>query len=147
MDVPEWLKWVGGGLMGIASLLAGSKLVVLMFGRRWQKDDQRDTLIITNDGKRIDADQNAFNAVMRRLEKVEARVDELQTKLSEEMAKSAGLKAENEALRKENERHTRKLHDFAEKLQQKDAEILSLTQSHHKMELELQKLKAAMEAK
>jgi predicted RNase H-like nuclease (RuvC/YqgF family) len=144
-NFPEWLKWLGGAFAGITSILLGSKLIEKAFGRSWQRKDEREAIFITNDGKRIDAGQNAFNSVMKRLEKVEARVDELQTKLSQEMATSAGLKAENQALKTENERQARKLHDFAEKLQQKDAEILTLTVNLHKMELQIQALQSAVE--
>jgi predicted RNase H-like nuclease (RuvC/YqgF family) len=143
-NFPEWLKWLGGAFAGITSILLGSKLIEKAFGRSWQRKDEREAIFITNDGKRIDADQNAFTAVMARLEKVEARVDELQTKLSQEMATSAGLKVENEALKKENERQAKKLHDFAEKLTHKDAEILSLTTNMHKMALEIERLKTLL---
>lgn len=124
--------------IGIATgaLLGGGGLTALILKRRWQKQDSKENVHVTVESKKIDQDSHAFDHVMKRLESVEQQLTTLQKDHSTEMAANSRCQAEAEALRKDNERQQgeierlrARVHELAEKIQIKDAQILSFQSS------------------
>jgi predicted RNase H-like nuclease (RuvC/YqgF family) len=131
------------GLAGIGKLLQMAYRAVLDRKRIQKELDQ------TNAGKEIDADVNAFNSTSRRLELVEARLDAIQTEFTKQAVENAKLEADNARLTKDNERQEKeierqrgRLHDLAQNLQQKDAQILRLELAIERQQQEIEDLRA-----
>jgi cell division protein FtsB len=135
------MEWIVGAVLSFFGLLGIGKLLAMAYAARLERQKVQKALDQTNSGKEIDADVDAFQAVMKRLEKVEMRVDELQDKLSLEMQKSARLEAENENLKAENTRQAKRIHDLADHLQQKDAQIAGLHREIDAMRAEMERMK------
>lgn len=146
------LWWLGGGIVSLLSLLGIGKLLQMAFKARLERRQVQKALDQTNAGKEIDADVNAFNSISRRLELVETRLDTVQTQFTEQKVENAKLEAENLRLSKDNDRQEKeidrqrtRLHEFANELQARDAQILKLTIAVETQQKEIADLRAKVE--
>lgn len=145
MEVPEWLKWIGGGLAGIVSLLLGSNLVMKIVDRRHAKADRRELLHESNQTAHIGAQTHAFDQIIERLKTVEGRVDQLQDQLSQEMAKAARLEEQNRTLASELERQRTNNHALRNAIQEKELEVVRMKGEIAQMQEQIIRLTAEIE--
>ncbi len=117
--------------------LTGVGSIVGSAYKRWTKKRDKELVShITNEAKMIDADVTALNLLADRVKTLESQYKDLNDRLSKEMADNSRCQAEAEALRKDNDRQQgeierlrTRVHDLAEKIQIKDAQILSFQSS------------------
>jgi chromosome segregation ATPase len=125
-QIPEWLKWIGGGIMGVLGLLATSKIVEKFVDRIHSKRDKREALHDSNAQAHIGAQTHAFDQIIERLKTVEKRVDELQSQVAQEMAKAARFEEQNKMLTAENERQRASIHGLRNTIQAKELEVVKM---------------------
>ncbi len=131
------------GIAAILTALGGGSIITLWLTRKFKKSDIKEEMHVTVESKKIDQDVHAFDAIVARLIAVEAEQKELRQeikvqndRITDEMVMNAGLKAANDALKKDNERQQGeidrmrgRIHDLADKLQTRDAQIESFKRS------------------
>ena len=140
-------------LITLFTALGAGSVITLLLTRRFKKADAKEEVQITVESKKIDADTDAFRHVINRLEKVEGWLKEIQDKLAIEMATNSRLEAENHALKETNDRHQTeierlrgRIHDLAEKLQTRDAQIESFKQSLEENNRQMAALRSELNA-
>lgn len=121
-------QWLGAGVGGLLALFGVGKLLEIYVRHRIKRRDDRDTLHQSNQGKVIDQDQNAFNSMERRLDKLTERFDKLQEDYSSLMAQNAGLEKENEFLKRDNERLQREVEYIRKESLERGGRIKQLEQ-------------------
>lgn len=145
------MEWVIAAVSLITALGIG-KLLAMAYKASQDRKAVKRALDETTSGKAIDADVNAFNSISKRLELVELRLDSVHAQLMDQKVENAKLEAENSRLAKENERQEKeierqrgRLHDFADKLQEKDAHVLALTVELKDRHNEISQLRSEMD--
>ena len=147
------MEWVIGIVLTFLSLLGIGKLLEMAYKARQERKAVQRALDVSNAGKEIDADVNAFNSISKRLELVESRLDEVHAQLMDQKVENAKLEAENVRLSKDNERQEKeierqraRLHKLAEDLQIRDGQIISLNQSLSNYQQSIDTLRSELHA-
>ena len=140
-------------IAAIATALGGGSIITLWLTRRFRKADQKEEMHVTVERAKIDQDQNAFDHVINRLEKVEGWLKEIQDKLAIEMATNSRLEAENHALKETNDRQQSeierlriRIHDLVDKVQSRDAQIVSFQRSLDDNKIAMEALRSELHA-
>lgn len=140
-------------IVALATALGGGSIITLWLTRRFKQQDAKEEMHVTVESKRIDADSAAFTHVIDRLEKVEGWLKEIQDKLAIEMATNSRLEAENHALKETNDRQQAeierlrgRLHDLADKIQTRDAQIESFKRSLEDNAVQMAALRSELNA-
>lgn len=127
LTLPFWI------VVTLLSALGVGKLLQMGYKATLDRKEVQHNLQLTNAGKQIDADINAFDAINTRLSLVENRLDVVTTQHTQQLVENAKLEAENERLSNDNlrqekeiERQRDRLHGLANDIQIRDAQISDL---------------------
>lgn len=115
-NVPEYLKWIIGIAASMLGTLGIGKLFEMRAARRYQVEDKNLAIHQSNEVRRLDFGQHAFDKFSDRLEIVERKLDktedelkEVRKELSNQMERNARLEVENNHLKETNVRQEKEL--------------------------------------
>lgn len=132
MEGYSFLTWIFGVGVGFLSLIGVNKIVENSLKRRWDKDDHRKEIDITNQGKQIEADATGFSVTLEkyasRLERLENRLDKMQEELNSQMVQNAILEVENKHLREKEREQGEEITRLRESDRKKSEKITWLEQ-------------------
>ncbi len=98
----DWIKWFGGTLTALLTIIFGSRLIESVLRRRWKKQDDLSDLSTVAQNNTLAIGSSAFTLVTNRLKEVEIRLDTLQITQLKLVEENITLKNANEQLVKEN---------------------------------------------
>jgi chromosome segregation ATPase len=131
MNTMDWLSPQNIG--GLIIALGIGKLIHMAYAARIERQKVQKALDITNSGKHIDADVNAFDAISKRLELVEAKLDTVHSQLMDQKVENAELRSDAAHAEKELERQASEIvglrkrnHDLSDEIQKRDAKLTLL---------------------
>lgn len=110
--------------LGIGAILLF--LVKHFVVRYTQNKDKHHAIDITNQGKAIDAETEAFQLVLARLKVVEERLDKVQAEHTSHMKEYGKVTAENAWLKKDNERQENEIKELRDDAVKRTARIEEL---------------------
>lgn len=136
--------WIIGSVGTTATAFGIGKMLERRQARRHAREDRAQDISEANEGKRIDADQEALKIILKRLESVEqeakatkaeqdAKIEALTQQVHSLMIQNERLKTEAEHSEKEQKRQDdeiqslrRRNHDLSNEISQRDSVIAKL---------------------
>jgi chromosome segregation ATPase len=133
LEIPQWLIWIGGVVGTFLSLIGAAKLVEVGQARRYAKQDRQQAIDDTNEGKRIDADQEALKIILSRLNAVEADLKQVHAAHNALMVRNAQLESDAKHAEKERDEQAKEIkslrernHTLAGEIQSRDLKLATL---------------------
>ncbi len=137
----DWIKWVGGTVISLITILFGSRIIESWLRRRWKTQDNISELSLLAQTNTMDVSSAAFKIISTRLQEVEDRLDKTHVKQMVLVEENAELKRTNEQYIRENAQLTRENERIGQ-LMQENSELMAELENLKK---EVQELKVIIQ--
>lgn len=151
-SLTAFLTWIGGGFLVVLATLKIGDLVVKFFERVWRKKDDHLNITIANEGKKIEADSQFIETLMKRIVAVETENREIRGDLKlmhkdmlNQAVSSAKIETENANLKLDNQKKDAEIIELRRDSALQDREISDLREQLRVTELQVKELMTRVE--